>query len=174
MKLDTEVKRKPEAFINIMSFLKRIFVKKENEQPLEPIFPGESFSIFKLNLPEGWGLASANKAYDEYPNKAFYPWHVLIVLEVIDKNENGHPIDLDAIKLNDLEDQVSDFLKKYQTVHFVVRVTRNGFRDLLFYIDQPKFKNEDVRNFCDAVMEERGINFSVHNDPDWKAAGFIK
>jgi Family of unknown function (DUF695) len=157
-----------------MSFLKNVFGRKGEPMPSEPIFPGESFTIFKLDFPDGWGLASANKAYDNYPNKSFYGWHVLIELEVIDKNENGHPIDSEAAKLNAIEDKVDAFLKKNQTAHFVARVTRNGFRDLLYYIDKPAINQQQLAFFCDEVMKERAINLTIQKDPEWKAVGFIK
>jgi hypothetical protein len=97
-----------------------------------------------------------------------------VELEIIDKNENGHPTNEDAAKLNGIEEEVNKFLKQSQIVHFVTRVTRNGFRDLLYYIDESNLKQEMVNTFCDNIMKERGINFSIQKDPTWKAVGFIK
>ena len=159
-----------------MNFLKKIFGQADsNSQPTEPVFPGESFSIYKMDFAEGWGLATFNKKYDQYPNKLFFPWHVLIELEIIEKNDNGHPVDTDAEKLAILEDDILTFLKQKHTVHFLGRVTRNGFRDLLYYIDKPKFEQSEVNAFCDNIMKERGINLSMEKDPNWTAvSGFIK
>jgi len=140
-----------------MSFLKNLFGRKDEGKPVEPIFPGESFRIFKLNLPDGWGLASANKAYDNYANKAIYGWHVLVELEVINKNDNGHPINEEALRLTQLEDKIKIFLGQTQTVHFVARITRNGFRNLLFYIDKPTISQEQLTTFCDEVMKEKKL-----------------
>ena len=47
------------------------------------------------------------------------------------------------------------FLKSKHTVHFLGRVTRNGYRDLLYYIDKPNFIQDEVNIFCDNVMKER-------------------
>ena len=71
---------------NSMSFLKKLF-GQDNQvtQPIEPIFPGESFSISKITLQDGWGLATFNNKYIDYPNKSFFPWHVLVELEIIEK-----------------------------------------------------------------------------------------
>src|SRR5690606_23317221 len=124
---------------------------------------------------DGFALATFNNKYKDYPNKAFFPWHVLIELEIVEKNDNGHPVDKDAERLAKLEDEVMSFLKQKHTVHFVGRVTRNGFRDLRFYIDKPRFKQAEVYAFCDNVMKERGINFGVEQDPEWTAiSGLIK
>ena len=157
-----------------MGIFKRLFESKSGSQPMEPIFPGENFSILKLNFTDGWGLATVNKAYDNYPNKALYPWHVLIEVEVIDKNENGHPTSSEAEKLNKIEEDIEKLLKQSQTVHFVGRVIRNGFRDLLYYIDQPRLSQHEVSAFCDNIMKERGINLTMQEDPAWKSVGFIK
>ena len=79
-----------------MSFLKNIFRKS---QPVDPIFPGESFSILKLNVPDGLAFATVNKAYDNYKNKSFYPWLAGVEIQVIDSNENGHPTDSESVGL---------------------------------------------------------------------------
>lgn len=157
-----------------MGIFKKLFGIKDISQPSEPIFPGESFSILKLTFPDGWGLATVNKAYDNYPNKSLYPWHVLVEIEVMDKNENGHPTGSEAEKLNKIEEDIEKILKQSQTVHFVARIIRNGFRDLLYYIDEPRLKQSDISAFCDNIMKERGINFTMREDPEWKLVGFIK
>ncbi len=159
-----------------MNFLKKLFGQSDkNDHPTEPIFPGESFSISKLTFQDGWGLATFNNKYNDYPNKSFFPRHVLVELEIMDKNENGHPIDTDAEKLVKLEDEILEFLKLKHIVHFLGRVTRNGFRDLLYYIDTPKFEQAEVNTFCDNIMKERGINFGMEKDLKWTAvSGFIK
>jgi hypothetical protein len=159
-----------------MNLLKKLFRQSDkNDLPSEPIFPGESFSISKVTFPEGWGLATFNNKYNDYPNKAFFPWHVLIELVIVDKNDNGHPINSDAEKLVKLEAEILNFLKLKHTVHFLGRVTRNGFRDLLYYMDTPKFEQTEVNAFCDNIMKERAINFGMEKDPKWKAvSGFIK
>ena len=157
-----------------MGIFKKLFGDKDDSRRSKSIYPGESFSILKLDFPDGWGLATVNKAYNNYPNKSLYPWHVLIELEVIDKNENGHPTAADAEKLNLIEERIEELLKQSQTVHFVARIIRNGYRDLLYYIDQPRLKQEDLSAFCDNIMKERGINFTMDKDPTWKNVGFIK
>lgn len=101
-----------------MGIFKKLFGNKSLSQPTEQIFPGESFSILKLDFPDGWGLATVNKAYDNYPNKFLYPWHVLVEIEVIDKNENGHPTGSEAEKLNKIEEDIEKMLNQSQTVHF--------------------------------------------------------
>src|SRR5262245_47032555 len=128
--------------------LRKIF-SKEPSQATEPIFPGESFSIFKLNLSDGWGLATINKAYDNYPNKRFFPCHVLVELQIINSNENGHLTDAEAARLYEIEEEIIQLLKKHQLVHLIGRITRNGSRDILLYTDLPKTPEKEVFEYCD-------------------------
>jgi hypothetical protein len=78
----------------------------DNSKPVEPIFPGTNFTIYKFDLPEGSALASINRAYDKYPNKIHFPWCVQLLLEIKEKNEKGHPTDNEAEVLNILEGRI--------------------------------------------------------------------
>jgi len=135
--------------------------------PKEPVFPGEKFSIFKLSLEEGWGLATINKAYDNYPNKAYFPWYIIINIHFQDQNENGHPTNSEADVLNMMEEKVNDFLKKGRTVHFIGRVIRPGERDLLYYLDSGKFEREETKTFFDSLNAIRPLNFEICRDKKW-------
>ena len=143
-------------------------------QPGEPVFPGENFSILKLNMSDGLALATVNKAYENYPNKSFYPFLVGIELEILDKNDSGHPVDTEAARLNQIQDEIETLLRQKHTVHSVARVTRNGTRDILIYIDTPKLIREELNTFFEAILKERQVNFSIQKDASWSAvAGFI-
>jgi len=129
----------------------------------------------KVDMPDGLAIATVNKAYENYPNKKHYPFFVGIELEIIDKNDNGHPLDEEAARLNQIQEEIEAFLKQKQTVHPVARVTRNGARDLLIYIDTPKLTQEEVAAFCDKIQKERQINFEIQKDSDWNTvSGFVK
>ena len=143
--------------------------------PAEPLFPGEAFSIFKLNLTDGWGLATINKAYDHYPNKSFFPWYAIINIQLQDQNENGHPTDREAEVLNMIEDSITRFLEERKTVHFIGRVIRKGERDVLYYLNNRKFNKKEIREFFDSLNVIRPIHFEVQKDPKWNLVNtFIK
>jgi len=59
------------------------------------------------------------------------------------------------------------FLQQKETVYFLGRVTRNGFREALYY-GKPWFEQVEVNAFCDDIMKERGINFIMERDPNWR------
>lgn len=147
--------------------LRKLFGKKG--KPLaEPVFPKENYSIFKLDLEEGWALATINTGYDHYPNKRHFPWQVQVEVDINEKNENGHPTNDEAVVLNDVEELITTYLRKSQQVHPIGRVTRNGARDIIYYIDEPKLDEEETKRFFDEVNTIRNMNVSIQHDPDWE------
>ena len=152
--------------------------KRQSESkstPVEPIFPNENFMVGQIDTEEGVGFINVNQAYDNYPNKKHFPWCAQLLIELKDKNENGHPTDQEAVILNELEDRIQSFLKKNHQVHFIGRVTRKDFRDLLFYIDQPRLDQAETKAFFDEINSIRAVNFNLDNDPEWKfVSGLIK
>ena len=150
--------------------------KEENNYGLqEPIFPEESFTVGQIETDEGIGFVNVNQAYDNYVNKKLFPWCASLLIEFKDKNESGHPTDQEAEILNELEDKIEKFLKRQHKVHFIGRVTRKDFRNLFYYIDQPRLIQEETNKFFDEISSVRAINFNLDNDPEWEfVSGLIK
>ena len=160
--------------------LKKLFGRKDKEEkkygPTEPIFPGELFAVSEITDENGFfGISNVNQSYIDYPNKKYFPWCAQLLLEFEDKNENGLPTDEEALILNELEDKIENFLNIKHKVHFIGRVTRKDFRDLLYYIDHPRFTQEETDQFFDEINSVRGVNFSLEKDPEWEfVAGLLK
>jgi hypothetical protein len=161
--------------LTIMNILKKIFERGQTGEPIEPIFPGEAFALIKLDMKDGLAFATVNKAYDNYPNKAFYPWFLGVELQIIDKNDNGHPTNEEAAYLNAIQERLEILLKEKHTIHSIARVTRNGFRDIMIYIDKPKLTQDQINNFFKDIQKDREVNFGIHQDSSWNAvSGFIQ
>ena len=145
------------------------------KSPIEPIFPKEKYSIFKLTINNSLALATINTGYNNYLNKIFYPWYVEIIIDINDKNENGHPTNEESEILNRLEEKITDFLKQTQTIHPIGRFTRNGERDIFYYIDKPKLDKKKTKEFFDSINAIRPMNFTLKEDKKWSHVGaFIK
>ena len=146
-----------------------------SSSPSEPIIPKENFTIFKLTIADGLALATINTGYNNYPNKKFYPWYATILMEIGDKNENGHPTNEEAELLNSLEDRITEFLGQTQIVHRIGRVTRNGERDIIYYIDKPAFHQDKTKEFFDSINSVRAVNLTIEKDKRWdNVAAFIQ
>ena len=150
---------------------KKLFGVKSESEPIEPIFPVENYSIFKLDMNDVLAFATINTGYKNYPNKQHFPWCAQILLAIQDKNDNGHPTDEEAAVLNDIEDKITTFLKENHTVHHIGRVTRNGERDIIYYIDKPKFNQHETKLFFDEINSQRNLNFTLEKDPKWEFVG---
>lgn len=143
--------------------------------PAEPIYPGENFTVGQIETEEGIGFVNINQAYDNYPNKRYFPWCAQLLLEFKDKDESGYPTDQEAEVLNELEDKIENFLQEKHKVHFIGRITRKDFRDLIYYIDQPRLDQDGTKKFFDEISLIRGVNFDLDKDPEWKfVSGLIK
>jgi hypothetical protein len=146
-----------------------------NSAPSEPIIPIEKFSIFKLTIDGSFALATINTGYDNYQNKKFYPWYTAVLMEIGGKNENGHPTNEEAELLNSLEDKITEFLGRTQIVHRIGRVTRNGERDIIYYIDKPNLDQNKVKEFFDSINSIRPMNLTIEKDEKWaNVAAFLK
>lgn len=154
-----------------MLFFKKLFDAGTSPAPVEPIFPGEHFVHLTLDTPDGPATVTINKAYNHYPNKAVYAYHVLVELEAIHVNDAGYAAEVDTVALDKVEIAVMAFLQRQHTVHLVGRVNRKNFRDLLIYMDEPRLQQDEVTAFCNSVMIERAINFTVEKDIEWNAVG---
>ena len=148
-------------------FKKLFGIRSVSNSLIEPVFPKENFSIFKLTIDESLAFATINTGYNGYPNKSFYPWYAEVVMEIHDKNDNGHPTNEEAKILNDLEDQITSYLKQTQTLHSIGRVTRNGERDIIFYMDKPKLVGNTAKEFFDSINAIRPINMKLKKDKKW-------
>ncbi len=159
---------------------KNLFKRNKDQQkktsgPTEPIYPGENFTVGQIETEEGIGFANVNQAYNNYSNKKYFLWCAQLLLEFKDKNENGHPTDQESEVLNELEDKIENFLKDKRKVHFIGRVTRKDFRDLIYYMDQPRLDQDETARFFDKINSIRRVNFNLDKDPEWKfVSGLIR
>ncbi len=133
-----------------------------------PIFPGENFLATELEFEEGTGFVVVNEAYINYPNKRLFPWSVQVLIEYQLKHETGLPTDEEASVLNEIEDEIVDFLKVNHQVHFIARLTRKDYRDLLYYIDQPGFDQKKSNEFFEKINLKRKLNFNLEKDEEWR------
>ncbi|MBI1285959.1 MAG: DUF695 domain-containing protein [Flavobacteriales bacterium] len=153
--------------------------KKEPQKtygPTDPIFPGEEFVGSEINDENGfYGISIVNQAYNNYYNKKYYGWCAQITIEFQDKNENDLPTDSEAKILNDMEDEIEAFLNRKHTVHFIGRVTKKDYRDIIFYLSDPKFNKEEFNSFFDELNAIRRLNFSLEKDLEWElVSGLIE
>jgi len=149
---------------------KRLFTRKgpKSHKPSEPIYPGELFEFSEISDDNTFiGFSVVNKSYDNYPNKKYFPWCIQVTLELVEVDESEMPSENESQVLNQLEDKIQAFISVKHNTHFIGRITQNGFRDLIFYIDQPRFDHESTNTFFDQIQQKRKVNFNMEMDVDW-------
>ncbi len=166
------------VYIKPKKVFKKLFSKKEPKTfgPIEPIYPGEMFEVGEIVDDNGFfAISNINKSYDNYPNKKHFPWWIQVTLELVDTDDRKMPTESEAQILSELEEKIEKFIIDKHKTHFIGRVTQNGFRDIIFYVDQPRFDQEKTILFFDQVQEKRRVNFSMEKDIDWNnVSGLIK
>jgi len=157
---------------------KKFFSKKVPKKygPVEPIYPGELFEVSEIKDDNGfYGLSNINKAYDNYQNKKYFPWWIQVTLELVEMDDRKMPTPSESMILNELEDSIEAFISEKHKTHFIGRVTQEGLRDLIFYVDQPRFDQEKTSLFFDHVQEKRRVNFVMDKDLEWdNVSGLIQ
>jgi len=144
-------------------------------EPADSVYPGESFAVLQIEAEEGIVFANVNRAYDSYPHKGQFPWCAQLLIELEYKNVNGHPTDQEAEVLNWIEDETEGFLRRHVLVHFIGRITRKDFREVIWYVDKSDLDQNEVATFFDEINRIRRVNFSLDEDADWKiVAGLIE
>jgi hypothetical protein len=96
-------------------------------------------------------------------------------VETRDKNENGHPTGEEAALFNNLEDSIISKMDKKTPYCFIGRTTRNGFKEIMFYVSD---KDNAVKLIGEFVKEDRfkrKINYNIGLDKTWESvSGFIE
>jgi len=153
---------------------KNLFKKNEPKKygPIEPIYPGESFEVAEISDDNGFfGFSSVNKAYDNYPNKKYFPWWIQVTLELKDVNEKQMPSESESKLLEELENKIEAFISEKHKTHFIGRVTHGGLRDLIFFVNEPRFDQEETSKFFDHIQTIRSVNFEMDKDLEWNNIG---
>jgi hypothetical protein len=81
-----------------MSILQSLFGGGKKTTAGRTNLSGESFSILELNMPDGLAFATVNSAYKDYQNKKHFPYLAGFELEILNKNDNGHPFKRPKLK----------------------------------------------------------------------------
>ena len=142
-----------------------LFVRKHQESQ----HPGESFSILQSEMDGHPLVATINMAYKTFKSKSAYPWFLSISSPLINPTEDGLTTSEDAEALNQFEDSVGRVLSRVCSYQFVGRVTWNGHREVLYYVDKPKEATDALQTAINSGSY-RPFAFQCKQDKTWQAA----
>ena len=116
----------------------------------------ELVTIFRKNLGASKLLGHSDLS------KLFY---FTIIYET--DNAQGFPSKKDNSRISDFEDiDVPNIEKESNSIH-VASVLKNGIKDLLFYVSDPEFFLETVKN-NNLKLKELNVELELVSDPKWE------
>jgi len=104
-------------------------------------------------------------------DKQHLPFFLSLSTRLIDPTSDGLPTRKDADNLNAWEDAVEARLKANAKFVFVGRVTWNGSRELLYYVNSRQPSVDALKKMLDS-HSTRAFSLSCEPDEKWEKANF--
>ena len=105
------------------------------------------------------------------PDRQHLPFFLSLSTPLISPTSDGLPTKNDADSLNTWEDAMEARLRPIGKFVFVGRVTWNGNRELLYYVNDPQPAVEVLKKLSDA-HSTRPFAFRCNRDEKWDKANF--
>lgn len=125
--------------------------------------------MFKGELSGRPLIAMVDVSYRIFPNKMEAPWFLSVSIPLQQPDHNGLATNTEAQALNQLEDSIEKLLAGTCTFHFIGRVTWNGYRELLYYLDSPEKAAQALQDLIEA-KKTTPFAFRCVKDSDWSRA----
>ncbi len=121
-------------------------------------------------------IASINNRYIGFKEKSDYSLSLFIIVKTLEKDNNGHPTEKEALFFNNFQTQVLQELSTALGSYcYVGTTTMPGYRDILLYIkpEHQKIATEIVQKIKNEQSRIESISFE--SDPKWEAvSGFYE
>ncbi len=111
-------------------------------------------------------IVSVDMGLRDYPNKAKYPWLLSLSIKLNTVDQEGLPTKRESIELNGWEDAVEGEVSANASFKYVGRVTWNGHRELLYYLDSPEPAVKSLQSLIDKKTT-RAFAFRCQRDDAW-------
>ena len=147
----------------------------ENEtQEYQVVIPEESFTLLEFEQEEKLGSAVINVALRGFEPKVVFGWHLSIILELSDVDEDKMPTDAERDVIDEFGKSldmaiIGKDLEKPNAV-FLAQILWNGTLELIWRVFDP----EQVNDYLQSIVNEKGdrrprpFDFRMEHDPDWK------
>lgn len=112
-------------------------------------------------------FASIDTSLRDYKSKDRFPWFLSISVPLKNPNKDGLTTAQEAEQLNEWEDSLEKQIAAECNLVYVGRVTWNGHRELLYYIDQPKPVHLRLKSLIDSHAM-RPFTFLCERDEKWE------
>jgi hypothetical protein len=132
---------------------------------------GSAFSILQGELDGRPFIATIDMELRSFPDKETLPFFLGVSTPLVSPTSDGLPTGRDADDLNTWEETVEARLRSEVRFVFVGRVTWNGHRELLYYVDNQQ-SAEKVLNSASKTHSARPFAVACERDENWQKASF--
>jgi hypothetical protein len=126
-------------------------------------------SVVQFEVDGKLCFATINQYFKNYKNKGDFPFSLWVKVETRDKNNEGHPVDEEAVLFNSLEDSLIETFISKTAFCYIGRTTRDGYRELMFYVTDKGKATEIMNEFVKKDTFKRRIEFTVDPDATWES-----
>jgi Family of unknown function (DUF695) len=125
-----------------------------------------TFSVLQGNVDGRPMVAMIDMGLRNYPDKQAMPFFLSLSTPLINPTSEGLPTRSDSDSLNAWEDAAEAQLRSGGRFVYVGRVTWNGHRELLYYLDNQQPYVDALRNLSDG-HSTRSFAFICERDEKW-------
>jgi hypothetical protein len=115
-------------------------------------------------LPHVWLV---NQALDTLARKAEYPWHLSIIIDMVEQAGHGLPSKAEQQVLGQLGDEFRTGLQAGGNALFLLSGTWNGERQLVFRVRDPALAQSYLKPVVDNPAPVRHLEYLMQQDPTW-------
>jgi hypothetical protein len=134
------------------------------------MYPEENWCIEKgVDQNGDVVFITINLGYQGYLLKEQFPWLLWVNITTEHQNESGHPTEDEATILNNVEDVITSHLADHCKVQYIGRVTKNGFRELIYFVDDPEKANQTLTLLTEQ-QNLREWEYEMKRDAEWSYA----
>jgi hypothetical protein len=130
-----------------------------------------TFSIMQGEVDGRPLIAMIDTKLRDLPGREGLPFFLSLLSPLISPTTEGLPIQSDANSLNSWEDAVEARLRSVNKFVFVGRVTWNGRRELLYYVDSQQPTVKVLKTLSDE-HSTRPFAFACERDEKWTKGDF--
>ncbi len=131
--------------------------------------PEDVFTTLKFELDGKPCLAVINKQYKDFKNKAMFPLSLFLMVNTVEKDQNGHPTEKESVIFHELQSRIIRELSEAFLYCHVGTTTMNGTRDVLLYINSKD--QEKASAILNRIKDEnkRFVSYTFEPDAEWEA-----
>lgn len=138
---------------------------------VEVIFPEDEYIVVTFLRNDKPGEAEVNISLKQFKHKRLFDWHLSIILETEDADENGMPTKEENEILVQLEDvlhsmAVGDDDEQLNAL-FVAGIDWNESRELIWRIHNPEVVDKEIQKVIEAGDFPRKFDYKMVQDPIW-------